>query len=129
MLTNGASYSHCTSIRECLSSIVSRLLQSYFKEAGNKHGVRRGAINNVKDSIPPKNEQGVVYAVGCKTYPNVYIGETARTAATRIREHQHHTHSQHPELSGKATHVINEGHTVHWEPRIVARETNVRRGS
>ena len=36
MLTNGASYSHCTSIKECLGSIVNRLLQSYFKEADNK---------------------------------------------------------------------------------------------
>ena len=36
MLTNGASYSHCTSIKECLGSIVNRLLQSYFKEADSK---------------------------------------------------------------------------------------------
>ena len=55
------------------------------------------------------------------------IGETARTAATRIREHQYHTRSQHPELSGIAAHVINEGHTVHWEPRVVARETNLQK--
>ena len=41
MLTNGASLFHIVlSIKECLGSIVRRLLQSYFKEAGNKHGVR-----------------------------------------------------------------------------------------
>ena len=52
-----------------------------------------------------------MYAVCAKgACPNVNIGEEARMLATRIREHQYYTRSQHPELSGIAAHVINEGH-------------------
>ena len=28
----------------------------------------------------------------------------------------------HPELSAVAAHQLNEGHAIHWEPSIVARE-------
>ena len=111
-----------------VSEAVRRVLASHkIRTVMRPRKLKWSLMRDAKDSIPPKNEPGVVYAVGCKTCPNVYIGETARTAATRIREHQYHTRSQHPELSGIAAHVINEGHTVHWEPRVVARETNLQK--
>ena len=111
-----------------MSEAVRRVLASHkIRTVMRPRKLKWSLMRDVKDSIPAKNEPGVVYAVGCKTFPNVYIGETASTAATRIREHQYHTRSLHPELSGIAAHVINEGHTVHWEPRVVARETNVQK--
>ena len=58
MLTNGASYSHCTSIKECLGSIVSSLLQSYFKEAGNKHGVRVKYETQNRENEPRESSPG-----------------------------------------------------------------------
>ena len=52
----------------------------------------------------------------------VYIGETARTAKQRTREHKCHTICSKRELSAVAAHAIDEGHGTHWEPRVVARE-------
>ena len=111
-----------------VSEAVRRVLAAHnirtvMKPRKLKWQLMRGA----KDSLPAKDEPGVVYAVGCITCPDVYVGETLRTAATRIREHKYHANSGHPELSGIAAHVINEGHTVHWEPKIVAKESNTSR--
>ena len=48
-------------------------------------------MKSAKDTPPAKKEPGVVYAVGCKQCPDVYIVETKRTVATRTREHQYRT--------------------------------------
>ena len=48
-------------------------------------------MGDAKDRLPADQEAGVVYAIGCKTCPSVYIGETARTARQRVKEQEMHT--------------------------------------
>ena len=75
-----------------------------------------------KDTIPPKESPGVVYAIGCLTCPKIYIGETNRTAKQRALEHRCHTRTGTVEQSAIADHAHTTGHDIHWEPRVIAKE-------
>ena len=79
-------------------------------------------MRGARDRLEGVSEPGVIYALDCKACPRVYIGETARTAKQRTREHKCHTNCSKRELSAVAAHAIDEGHEIHWEPRVVARE-------
>ena len=80
-----------------------------------------------KDKVPAEENPGVVYAVGCKDWRVVYIGETGRSASQRIKEHKYQTRNGHVEKSAIAEHAHLEGHSVHWAPTIIKRETNGKR--
>ena len=78
-------------------------------------------MSKAKDTIPPQEIPGIVYAIGCQTCPKVYIGETNHTAKQRVKEHQCHTRMGHPELSAVAEQAHSTGHQLFWEPRVIAR--------
>ena len=81
-------------------------------------------IKGAKDAIAPKEEPGsssLHHRLQCDC-AKVYIGETHRTAKQRLREHKSHTRTGHLELSAIADHVHERGHTIHWEPHILAKE-------
>ena len=80
-----------------------------------------------KDKVPAEENPGVVYAVGCKDCRVVYIGETGRSASQRIKEHKYQTRNGHVEKSAIAEHAHLEGHSLHWAPTIIERETNGKR--
>ena len=80
-----------------------------------------------KDKVPAEENPGVVYAVGCKDCRVVYIGETGRSASQRIKEHKYQTRNGHVEKSAIAEHAHLEGHSIHWTPTIIERETNGKR--
>ena len=44
-------------------------------------------LPNLKDSIEPKQQPGVIYEIPCLHYVDVYIGETGRAFRTRCKEH------------------------------------------
>ena len=67
---------------------------------------------------------GVVYAVGCKDCRVVYIGETRRSASQRIKEHKYQTRNGHVKKSALAEHAHLKGHSIHWAPTIIERETD-----
>ena len=75
-----------------------------------------------KDKLPADQEPGVVYAIGCKTCPSVYIGETARTARQRVKEHEMHTRHGNTQLSALASHAHAHAHEIHWKARVIARK-------
>ena len=54
----------------------------------------------------------------------MYIGETARTAKQRTKEHEMHTRHGHTELSAIANHAHMHAHNIHWKPWVIAREKN-----
>ena len=80
-------------------------------------------MGDTKDKLPADQEPGVVYAIGCKTCPSVYIGETARTARQRVKEHEMHTRHGNTQLSALASHAHAYAHDIHWRARVIARET------
>ena len=42
---------------------------------------------NLKDSIEPKQQPGVIYEIPCLHCVGIYIGETGRAFRTRCKEH------------------------------------------
>ena len=53
-------------------------------------------MRSAKNTQPADTVAGAVYALGCETCPKVYIGETARTTAKRIKENKSHSRNGHP---------------------------------
>ena len=87
-------------------------------------------MGDAKDKLSADQEPGVVYANGCKTCPSVYIGETARTARQRVKEHEMHTldtaihsypHSlamhMHMHMKFTGRHASSQGKSTQKNPR------------
>ena len=78
---------YITGLMETISRILSRLnIRTMAKASKIKWQIMQGA----KDKVQPSREAGVIYALGCMECPSVYVGETARTADLRSKEHQAH---------------------------------------
>ena len=91
--------------------------------------MKSSIMGRAKDKLD-KNETrapGIVYTVGCTECKDVYIGETRRTVAQRIKEHQADTRLGHTERSAIVEHIHSTGHKVHWEARIIQKEQHGRR--
>lgn len=115
---------YCKGTSEAVRRVLASLkVRTVMKPLKVKWRIMRGA----KDTIPPKEDPGIVYAVGCSDCPKVYIGETGRTVKKRIEEHRGHLRCGTHYLSAVATHAVEEGHNIFWEPRIIAREKETTR--
>ena len=84
-------------------------------------------MQGAKDRLPADTQPGVVYALGCKDCPKIYIGETARTAKKRTEEHLNHAQKGNIEMSAVAQHTLSNNHAIHWKPRVVLKESNTRK--
>ena len=60
----------------------------------------------IKDVIPKEDRKGVVYEVSCKDCSGQYVGETLRTMAVRMQEHNRHTRNGRTDLSAVAEHAL-----------------------
>ena len=86
-------------------------------------------MQRTKDRLPTDQIPGTIYTLECTDCSSVYIGETARTAKQRSKEHQMHTRTGHTELStvaNHANHAHKHGHNIQWTPiaKTLAREGN-----
>ena len=66
-------------------------------------------MQGAKDKVQPSREAGVIYALGCMECPRVYVGETARTADLRSKEHQAHARDGRLEQSAVANIKLTRG--------------------
>ena len=57
----------------------------------------------------------------------MYVGETSRTAAQRVKEHKSETRLEHLDKSAVAEHAHTTGHRVHWKAIVVEREQHGRK--
>ena len=80
-----------------------------------------------KDRLPADTQPGVVYALGCKDCPKIYIGETARTAKKRAEEHLNHAKKGNTEMSAVTQHTLINNHAIHWKPRVGRKENNTQK--
>ena len=51
-------------------------------------------LPNLKDSIKPKQQPGVIYEIPCLHCVGIYIGETGRAFCTRCKEHMRDMNSK-----------------------------------
>ena len=70
-------------------------------------------MKGVRDKQKEEEIPGVVYAIGCGDCRKVYVGETRRTAAQRVKEHKSDTRLGHLDKSAVVEHAHTTGHHVH----------------
>ena len=67
-----------------------------------------------KDKDDPKDRQRTVYRIRCNDCSGTYIGETGRTLATRVGEHQTATDKE--DLTNNiAQHHRKTRHAINWD--------------
>ena len=79
----------------------------------------RNWLVHPKDPTPKAKKCGVVYSVKCRDCPQTYVGETARTFETRLKEHTK-SRGAHTAIG---EHISATSHTTSMEDtKILARE-------
>ena len=106
---------------------ISESLARVFKKQGvhtyhKPFNTLRSILVHPKDKTPKEQQTGIIYHIPCKSCPGTYVGETARTLATRVEEHK--------KISSSAIHehVSNTGHTINWaDTKILEKDSNTHR--
>ena len=57
----------------------------------------------------------MIYRIPCNGCPRVYVGQTGRTLAQRLKEHKRALVSGHLAQSAVAEHAAQESHDIDWE--------------
>ena len=70
-----------------LSESIRRIL-SLLKTCFRPHRTLRQALVNLNDRIPFQHKAGVIYRIPCNGCPRVYVGQTGRRLAQRLKEHK-----------------------------------------
>ena len=86
---------------------TSEAIRRVFGQLGKRTAMRSSKIKwsimkGVKDKQKEEEIPGVVYAIGCSDRRKVYVGETRRTAAQRVKEHKSDTRLGHLDKSAEA---------------------------
>ena len=91
-------------------------------------------LPNLKDSIEPKLQPGVIYEIPCLQFVGIYIDETGRAFRTRCKEHMRDVYpknlarSENNDINNKfalVKHVYSENHHMDWNnSKIWAKETD-----
>ncbi len=83
----------------------------------------RSLLTKVKDPLPKEKLAGVVYQIPCQC-GKVYVGETQRRLATRVKEHRDACTKGDTWKSAIAEHQWEEQHQVDWDStRVLDRAT------
>ena len=72
-----------------------------------------------KDPVPDHQQAGVVYKIPCSDCSKSYIGQTGRTLAQRVKEHQRAVRTFDVNISALAEHVISTNHKIDWDNTTV----------
>ena len=97
-----------------VSEAVARILRPLdIRTVMQSHQRKPVLMHVTKDRLPADTQPGVVYALGCKDCPKIYIGETARTAKKRTEEHLNHAKKGNIEMSAVAQHTLSNNHAIH----------------
>ena len=100
------------SIRRILSPLM---IRTCFRP----HRTLKQALVNLKDRVPLQQKAGVIYRIPCSGCPRVYVGQTGRTLAQRLKEHKRALVNGHLAQSAVAEHAAQESHDIDWEGATV----------
>ena len=91
-------------------------------------------LPNLKDSIEPKQQPGVIYEIPCLDCVGIYIFETGRAFLTRCKEHMQDVNSKNlarldnNDINNKSAlvkHVYSEKHHMNWNnSKILSKEAD-----
>ena len=79
----------------------------------------RQILCHPKDPVPAHQQAGVVYKIPCSDCSKSYIGQTGRTLAQRVKEHQRAVRTFDVNNSALAEHVISTNHRIDWDNTTV----------
>ena len=96
------------SIRRILSLLG---IRTYFRP----YHTLRQVLVKLKDQVPVQQRAGVIYRIPCKDCPEVYVGQTGRTLAHRLKEHKRTLTSGNLAQSAVAEHATQQSHAIDWE--------------
>jgi hypothetical protein len=97
-----------------ISEMTARILKKHNLDVAHKPVNKlKTLFNKHKDRPKPLDKTNVIYKIPCQDCEQVYIGETSKTANTRITEHKNAIKREDPR-SLPATHVINHDHRFDW---------------
>ena len=83
------------------------------------HRTLKQALVNLKDQVPLQQKAGVIYRIPCSGCPRVYVRQTGRTLAQRLKEHKLALVNGHLAQSAVAEHAAQESHDIDWEGATV----------
>jgi len=82
-------------------------------------------IRKGKDKLDDRQTTEIVYRINCRDCNKVYIGQTKRHLATRIKEHRNNINNPSGNFSVVTEHRLRLNHDFDWEkPNILHREKN-----
>ncbi len=67
-----------------------------------------------KDPVPPVEQVGVIYKIPCMDCTKAYIGQSGRTLAMRLKEHQRAVQNGDVNASAIAEHIWHDQHRIDW---------------
>ena len=67
---------------------------------------------NIKDPPQANKQKGIVYLIECGDCSSIYVGETGRTSADRLREHERHTRLGVVDKSALVEHALTLEHNI-----------------
>ena len=76
-------------------------------------------MGGVNDERKEEQKARVVYEIKCKDCEKTYIGEMARNAGVRGKEHYSHARHGRLDQSAMAEHPWT-GHKIDWAPMVIA---------
>ena len=92
------------------------MLSSYdIRVCMKPHCTLRQIFIHPKDPIPMDQRSGVVYEIPCDDCEQVYVGQTDRSFACRLKEHRRAFKSIDDMRSAVAEHSFNSGHAINWD--------------
>ena len=110
-----------------LNEQIRRVLRKLNIRTAFRHGILLGKLlTKVKDPVPLEDRHGVIYKISCLCGDS-YIGETGRSANTRIREHKADCRLANFETSAVAKHAWMDGHIIEWDQVQTAKDQNERK--
>ena len=82
-------------------------------------------MGGVKDERKDEQKAVVVYEIKCKDCEKTYIGETARNAGVKAKEHYSHARNGRLDQSAMAEHAWT-GHKIDWAPMVIVISERIR---
>ena len=76
-------------------------------------------MSRPKDPVPAHQQAGVVYKIPWSDGSKSYIGQTGRTLAQRVKEHQRAVRTFDVNNIALAEHVISTNHRIDWDNTTV----------
>ena len=77
------------------------------------------SCTSAKGSCTQEARSGIVYRIPCKDCNSSYVGQSRRSLAARLKEHQRAVFTGNSNLSALAEHTMNTDHEVDWPSAMV----------